>query len=54
MRTKVEIIRLIQTKKYAEAENLINSSQKELRLDDELIFYPPRCSRAELHRILQK
>ena len=38
MKAKVEIIKLIQSKKYVEAENLINSSQKEDQLDNELIF----------------
>ena len=38
MKIKVEIIKLIQSKKYVEAENLINSTQKEDQLDNELIF----------------
>ena len=38
MKEKVEIIKLIQKKKYTDAEYLINSAQKEGKLDNELVF----------------
>jgi len=38
MKKKIEIINLIQTKKYVEAENLINSIIKNGQIDNELIF----------------
>ena len=38
MKEKIEIIKLIQTKKYVEAENLINSIIKNGQIDNELIF----------------
>ena len=38
MKEKIEIIKLIRTKKYVEAENLINSIIKNGQIDNELIF----------------
>ena len=38
MKEKIEIIKLMQTKKYVEAENLINSIIKNGQIDNELIF----------------
>lgn len=38
MKKKIEIINLIQTEKYVEAENLINSIIKNGQIDNELIF----------------
>ena len=38
MKKKMQIIKLIQTKKYAEAENLINEILKKGHIDNELFF----------------
>ena len=38
MKQKIEIIKLIQKKKYLDAENLINSIKKNSQIDNELIF----------------
>ena len=54
MKEKIEIIKLIQTKKYVEAENLINSIIKNGQIDSELISYFKEYNKKYIQSIIYK